>query len=251
MDWNVFFIRFLVLMLVVPGIIIFVLRMALGKGVDDARQRLDRDAEAARQRERDLNEKIKEADAELQRRQKMLDMMERKMRQELEEKASKEKEELIQKARAEAEEIITKAQNAKEAIRHDIEKTMEIRMVDYSLKVMNDVLSHTVKETVDRQLFVEFVEKLKNVDMSHLGPDVNSADVISAHPLGPLALDEISKVFKEKILRDVLLNPKIDKTIIGGVILQFESLLLDGSLQNAFKTSANAIKAQVEKQYPT
>jgi F0F1-type ATP synthase delta subunit len=47
------------------------------------------------------------------------------------------------------------------------------------------------------------------------------------------------------------LIPKIDKTTIGGVILQFESLLLDGSLQNAFKVSANSVKTQVEKQYTT
>jgi len=34
------------------------------------------------------------------------------------------------------------------------------------------------------------------------------------------------KFLKKKASRDLKLNPKIDKTIVGGVILQFESLLL-------------------------
>ncbi len=248
MGWNLI-IQFLILTTIISGAIIFALYMVLIKTVDGAKQRLDRDAEAARERERELNLKIKEADAELQRRQKELDIMERKMRQELEEKAAEQKDEIIQKARTEAEEIIQKAQNAKETIRRDIEKNMEIKIVDYSMRVMNDVFGNTVKGVIDHQLFVEFIEQLRSVDMGRLGPDVKSVDVITSNPLDQSALNEIIKVFKEKASRDIELNPKIDRTIVGGVILQFGSLLLDGSLQNSFKTSANAIKTQVEKQY--
>lgn len=250
MGWNLI-IQFLVLTFIISGAIIVALYFTLIKTVDGAKQRLDRDAEAARERERELNQKIKEADAELQRRQKELDIMERKMRQELEEKSSKQREEIIQKARTEAEEIITKAQNAKEGVRREIEKNMEIKIIDYSVKVINDVFSNTIKDILDRQLFSEFLEQLKSVDMRRLGPDVKTADVVTANPLDQSALNEITKVFKEKASRDIKLNPKIDKTIVGGVILQFESLLLDGSLQNAFKNSAIAIKVQVEKQYTT
>lgn len=242
---------FLFLTFIVSAGILTGLYFTLIRTVDGAKQRLDRDAEAARERERELNQKIKEADAELQRRQKELDIMERKVRQELEEKSTKEREELIQKARAEAEEIITKAQNMKETIRRDIEKNMEIKIIDYSIKVVNEVLSNTIKEGIDKQLFMEFMTQLKAVDMSRLGPDIKIADVITANPLDQSALNEMSVVFKEKTSRDIKLNPKIDKTVVGGVILQFESLLLDGSLQNSFKNSAIAIKTQIEKQYTT
>jgi len=248
MGWDLF-IKILIMLIVFLGVTLTALNFLLFKPVEEAKQRLDRDAEAARERERELNQKIKEADSELQRRQKELDIMERKMRQELEEKANKQREELISKARTEAEEIITKAQNAKEGIRREIEKNMEIKIIDYSVRVINDVFSNTIKDVLDRQLFLEFLEQLKTVDMSRLGPDVKNADVITANPLDQAALNEIIKVFKEKASRELKLNPKIDKTVIGGVILQFESLLLDGSLQNSFKTSANAIKTQVEKQY--
>lgn len=248
MGWNLI-IQFLILTAFISGLIIFALYMVLIRTVDGAKQRLDRDAEAARQREAELNQKIKEADAELQRRNKELDIMEKKMRQELEEQINKQKDEMINKARSEAEEIITKAQNAREQIRREVEKNMEIKIVDYSSTIAADILSAKVKEALDRHLVAEFIEKLNKVDMSRIGMDIKVADVISATAIPEALLSEISRVFKEKLSRDIKLNPKIDPKAIGGVILMFESLQLDGSLQNSIKESANVLKQQIEKQY--
>ncbi|MBF0571692.1 MAG: F0F1 ATP synthase subunit delta [Candidatus Omnitrophica bacterium] len=248
MGWNLI-IQFLILTAFISGVIIFALYMVLIKTVDGAKQRLDRDAEAARKREAELNQKIKEADAELQRRNKELDLMEKKMRQELEEQITKQKETMINKARAEAEEIIIKAQNAREQIRREVEKTMEIKMVDYASGIIVEILSVKVKEILDKHLIAEFIEKLNNVDMSRIGMDIKAADVISASPVPDSLLADIAKVFKVKLSRDIKLNPKIDPKIVGGIILMFESLQLDGSLQNALRESANTLKQQVEKQY--
>ncbi len=249
MGWSDLVIQFFVLTVIVTAVISVILHFFLIRPVDSAKQRLDRDAETARQREAELNQKIKEADAELQRRQKELDVMEKKMRMELEEQSVKQKEELIHKARAEAEEIITKAQNAKEGIRREIEKNMEVKIVDYAVKILSEVLSNASKDAMDRQLFTEFMEKLKGVDLTRLGLDVKTADVITANPLDQASAQAITQLFKEKLGRELKLNPKIDKTVLSGVILQFESLLLDGSLQNSFKEITTAFKEQIEKQY--
>ena len=248
MGWN-FIILFLVLMLVTAGGIILALKMVLFNSVEGAKQRLDRDAEAARKREAELNQKIKEADAELQRRKKELDTMEKKMRQELEEQTIKQKEEMINKARTEAEEIITKAQNAREQIRREVEKTMEIKIIDYAAGIATEVLSVKVKEALDKYLIAEFIEKVNTVDMSRISVDIKVADVISATPIPESLLADLAQVFKNKLSRDIKLNPKIDPAAVGGVILMFESLQLDGSLQNALRESASALKQQVEKQY--
>ena len=248
MGWN-FIILFLVLMLITAGGIILALKMVLFNSVEGAKQRLDRDAEAARKREAELNQKIKEADAELQRRKKELDTLEKKMRQELEEQSAKQKEEIIHKARAEAEEIITKAQNAREQIRREVEKTMEIKIIDYAAGIASEILSVKVKDVLDKYLIAEFIEKLKTVDMSRISTDIKVADVISATAIPESLLTELTLVFKEKLSRDIKLNPKIDPTVVGGVVLMFESLQLDGSLQSALREATSALKQQVEKQY--
>jgi F0F1-type ATP synthase delta subunit len=248
MGWNLI-IQFLILTTVISGGIIFALYMVLIRTVDGAKQRLDRDAEAARRREAELNQKIKEADAELQKRKKELDGIERKMRQELEEQTNKQKEELINKARSEAELIITNAQKASAQIRRDVEKTMEIKIIDYSSDITAEILSAEVKEALDKHLVAEFIQKLNNVDMSRISMDIKVADVISATPVSDSLLSEISKVFRNKLSREIKLNPKIDPEVVGGVVLMFESLQLDGSLRNLISESAHALKHKVEQQY--
>lgn len=248
MGWNLI-IQFLILTVVISGVIIFALYMVLIRTVDGAKQRLDRDAEAARRREGELNLKIKEADAELQRRKKELDLIEKKMRQDMEETAGKQKEELMNKARLEAEDIITKAQNAREAIRREVLKTMEIKILDYASGIISEVLSVKIKENLDKYLVAEFIEKLKKVDTSRIGVDIKTADVVSASPVPESLLVEIAAVLKTKLSRDIKLKNRIDPQVIGGIVLMFESLQLDGSLQNALKEAANALKQQVEKQF--
>ncbi len=117
------------------------------------------------------------------------------------------------------------------------------------MRITSEVLTKVSQDILDRQLFVEYMEKLKSVDLSRLGPDVKSADVITANALAQEDLQKIADVFKQKLSRDIHLNPKVNKGVIGGIILQFESLLLDGSLQNSFKESSTALKQQIEKQY--
>lgn len=246
--WNLI-IQFLILTVAVSGIIILALYMVLIKTVDGAKQRLDRDAEAARKREAELNQKIKEADAELQRRNKELDIIEKKMHQEFEEQTAKLKEEMLNRARTEAETLITNAQNASEKIRREIEKEMEIKIIDYAGGITTEVLSVKGKEALDKCLIAEFIEKLNRVDMTRISPDIKVADVISATPIPESLLADIAKVFKSKLSRDIRMNPKVDSHVAGGIVLMFESLQLDGSLQNAIKESVHALKQQVEKQY--
>jgi len=248
MGWD-FILKVAFLLIITSATAISLIWYFIFRTVEGAKERLTLDAEAARQREAELNQKIKEADAELQRRNKELDLMEKKMRQEVEEQSAKQKEEIIGKARKEAEDIITKAQNAREQIRREVEKTMELKIVDYAAGITGEILSAKVKEALDKYLIADFIEKLKQVDMSRIGIDIKNAEVISATPVPDPLLVEIARVFKDKLSRDIKLIPKIDPAVVGGVVLMFESLQLDGSLQNALKESAGALKQKVEKQY--
>jgi F-type H+-transporting ATPase subunit b len=247
MGWD-FILKLALLLVVTTATAIGLIWYFIFRTVEGAKERLTRDAEAAQEREAELNQKIKEADLELQRRKIELDLLEKKMRQEWEEQVNKEKDDIINKARTEAEEIILKAQNTREQIRKDIEKLMELKIIDYSAVITSEILSSRVRDALDKHLIAEFIEKLSKVDMSRISKDIKVADVISASPVPESFLTEIGKVFKAKLSRDISLNPKINPKVVGGIILMFESLQLDGSLQNAIRESAIALKQQVEKQ---
>lgn len=241
--------QFLILTTIVSAAIIFTLHRVFVSSVEGAKQRLERDAEAARAREAELNRKIRQADDELAVRKKELDQLEQKMKGELEAEAVKHKEELITKARAEAEEIIVKAQGAAEGIRRDIEKQMELKIVDYSVKILDEILSKRAKAALEKDLTEEFIAQLANVDMTKISLEIKAADVVTTQGLSEQDLRRIGEAVQGKTGREISLHPKTESGYISGVVLQFGSLHLDGSLKSAIREAAIALKAEVERGY--
>ena len=238
---------FVLSQVVVFGAILGLLYYFYVSQTDGAKQRLERDAEAARAREAELNRKIKAADEELAARRKELDQLEQKMKIELEAESAKHREELVQKARAEADEIITKAQNAADGIRRDIEKQMELKIIDHSVNILGGVLTRGARVSLEKDLLEEFIEQLKNVDMSRISLDIKKADVITSAGLGDTDVKRISDIIRAKTGRDIALNAKTDDAHVAGVVIHFGSLQLDGSIKAAVRDAASALKADVEK----
>jgi F0F1-type ATP synthase delta subunit len=242
-------VQFLILTAIISGALIFTLHRVFVSSVEGAKRRLDRDAETARAREAELNVKIKQADDELVVRRKQLDQLEQKMKGELEAEANKYKEDLITKARADAEEIITKAQSAAEAIRRDIEKQMELKIIDHAVSVLGHVLTRRARAALEKDLVEEFLEQLKNVDMSKISLDIKKADVVTSMPLADADMARIGEIIKAKAGREISLSSKVDAGHLAGVIIQFGSLQLDGSLKTAIKDAAVVLKADAERIY--
>ena len=242
-------IQFLLLTAIISGALIFTLHRVFVSSVEGAKQRLDHDAEAARAREAELNRKIKQADDELAARKKQLDQMEQKMKGDLEAAAEKHREELVTKSRAEAEEIITKAQSAADMIRRDIEKQMELKIIDHSVNILGNVFTKRAKASLEKDLIEEFLEQLKTIDMSKISLDIKKADVVTTMALSDADLARIADVVKTRAGREIVLSSKVDAGHLAGVIIQFGSLQLDGSLKTAIKDVAVALKADAEKSY--
>ncbi len=242
-------IQFLLLTAIISGALIFTLHRVFVSSVEGAKQRLERDAEAARARETELNRKIKQADEELAVRKKQLDQLELKMKSELEAEAEKHREELVAKARSDAEEIIVKAQSTADAIRRDIEKQMELKIIDHSVNVLGNVLTKRARASLEKDLVEEFLEQLKAVDMSKISLDIKKADVVTAMPLNDGDLARIAVVVKARAGREIVLGSKVDVANLAGVVIQFGSLQLDGSLKTAIKDAAVVLKADAEKAY--
>src|SRR3990167_2287808 len=172
MDFGSSIVKFVILMAVVCVPLILLLRWALLNSTEGAVKRLNAEVEQNRSKQAELNQKIKEADEELAKRKAEANDLANKMIAEAEEKALAEREKMIARARAEGEEIITKAQGTKDQIRRDLEKEMYLKAIDYALQILTLILSQDIQKVLNGHLFVEFLEGLKKVDMSRIGPEV-------------------------------------------------------------------------------
>lgn len=248
MAWDLI-VQFLLLTAVVSGGIIFALYRVFVTQVDGAKQRLERDSEAARARQSELSRKIKEADEELARRKKELREIESKMRNDVEAEVTAEKEKTLGAAREEAEDIITKAQNNCDNLRKEVLSQMEMKILNYSNTILERVLTDKVKASFDSIYIQDFIKQLADVDMSRIAANVDSAEIITARGIDQANQESIEKILKDKLGRAIKVTPKTDPKTVGGVILKFGSLLLDGSLSNAVKQEVMQIKQEVEKEY--
>ena len=248
MDFWSSMVKFVVLMAVVCVPLILFLRWSLFNSTEGAVKRLNDETEQARNKQSELTQKIKEADEELNKRKAEAEQLSRKMIAEAEEKAKTEREKLIHKAREEGEEIITKAQGTKEKIRKELEKEMHLKSIDFAVHILNLILSQNAKAILSNHLFAEFLEGLKKVDMARIGPEVTTAEVITSGPIEERDKEEVGKVLQEKLNRAIKIESAQDPQIVGGVILKFGSLALDGSLQNLIKEEAIKCKQKTESE---
>ena len=248
MDFWLLAVKILVLMSVVCVPLILFLRWMLFNSAEGAVKRLNSEAEQARGKQAELSQKIKEADDELAKRRAEADQLSRKMLTDAEEQARQERDKLIVKAREEGEEIITKAQATKERIRKELEKEMYLKSIDYAVQILGSILSEDAKGALSSRLILEFLEGLQKVDMNRIGSDVTTAEMISAAAVEENKKAEISKVIGEKLKRSIQVNFSVDPQLIGGVILKFGSLALDGSLQNRIREAAVISKQKTENE---
>lgn len=240
--------QFLVLTTIVSGVLIFFLHRTLVASTDGAVTRLNKETEDVRAKQSELNQKIKEANEELARRKKEAEALVAKMTTDAEEAAKAEREKMLQKAREESDEIIKKAQGSKQEIRRVIEKEMEAKAVDYTITILNSVLSEKARGALEQQLVVDFIENLQKVDMRLVSPEINTAEMVTAHEIDPGSRQRLAQLLKEKLNRDIQVVSVIDPKIISGVILRFGSLNLDGSLQNFIKETGLHLKEKIEKE---
>lgn len=246
MEFGPLVIKFVLLMMIVCVPLIFMIRWAVLNSTSGALKHVQNETEQARIKQGELDVKIKEANEELAKRRAEADALAKKMITEAEDKAKEEREKLINKARAEGEEIITKAQGTKDKLRKEIEKEFSMKSIDFSMQLLGMILTEQAKGILSNQLSTDFIESLKKVDMSRIAPDVSTADVVTANELDQKYKDEIAGLLSDKLKRPVQVSYTLEPQIIGGMVLKFGSLALDGSLQNLIKDAAVVCKQKAE-----
>ena len=246
MEFTGLIVQFLVLTFIVAGVIIFFLHRSLVYSTEGAVKRLNDEIAKAQRKQSELSEKLRQADEELTKRQAEARQLAEKMRSDAETASKDEREKLIAQARKEGEEIIAKAQGAKEKLKLELEKQMDVMAIKFGMQILNNILSQKGQGALNDVLIEEFLASLKNVDMSRIGSDIKSVELVTLNPIDENRKNQLVKLVKEKLNRDIALNNTTDLKIGGGAILKFGTMALDGSIQNLIREEALALQKQIE-----
>jgi len=108
-------------------------------------------------------------------------------------------------------------------------------------------LSPIVKNTLglmalNRRLFVlpQLVESLRNLIAEEKGEV--TAEVVSAKKLTKAQSDKLAKMLEAGVGKNVVINPSVDESLIGGLIVKVGSKMIDSSIKSKLGNLQNAMK---------
>ncbi len=119
--------------------------------------------------------------------------------------------------------FITSPGFSKESKKEIIDKVFSKTVSEYMVNLLNLLIEN------DRQSFINDI----NTALTELIDEVNNRlriDVVTADNLDKDSLKRITEELKKKYNKDVIINEDKDESILGGIIIKIDDLVIDGSL---------------------
>jgi len=126
---------------------------------------------------------------------------------------------------------------------------------DLKMEILNEILKVVqVDPEIERflRLLVErrriqFIQEIVKMYQSLLDEEMNIArgEIITAFELGEEEKKNLEEVLKEYLKKEVILEPRKDESIIGGVKIKIGDLVFDGTIKTQLTKFKEIIKGEV------
>ncbi len=239
-------IQLVIVQAIVFAILVFFLKKLIFTDTNSALHRLSDARSLTEKKQDELEKKTKGCEEECRQKIEAAKKEAETIIKETRAKAEEDSKALISQARAEAEEIIKKASSVKDKMRQSILKDMNVKAVDFAKDLLDKTLEGDISERYNEHLVESFIKELSNIDTKHISSEINTIEVISRYKLASSTRDRIKDIFRDKLKREVEIVEKIDNAVLGGVILKFGTLILDGSVASKIKEASEEIKKGAE-----
>jgi len=241
-----FIFNFLLAAVLAVVIIGFILKKVLFSDAATNINRLHEERRKTERKQKELDIKAREYEERARAIIKEAEKNAEKIKNDAIESSEKQAKEIIAKGRAQGEELVKKANDAKDTLKKELEQKIEQAMIDTSVRAVKDVLNESMRKHLNDSISEGFIDDLKNADSSNIG-DFDSAELTSCFEIPEKVKGEIKKILEDKVGHKIEIKESSDENLIGGVVLRFGTLMLDGSLIAKIKEAAERYKKESEK----
>lgn len=236
----------IVVTVVLLGAVVVVLRKIWFSETSSAVNRLNEEQVKFRKKQEEMAEKMKRFDedckAKVAATQKESDDLKAKIIEEAEKKAAQ----ISDKARLEAEDMIKKAYDATEVLKANLIKESNAKSVDYAGKVLAQVLQNIGSEDLNDKVIANYIKELEALDPKFMA-GMTEVELISAYELKDDCKERIREILSKKTNCDLKMKEKVDPSIVAGILLKFQTMILDGSMLAKIKETVEATKDELFK----
>ena len=98
----------------------------------------------------------------------------------------------------------------------------------YTINLLNTLIDNG-REAEIIKIYDEMKEEIDLVK------NIQKVTVVSSTDLDSKMKDTLVAIFKDKLKKEISLNQQIDKEILGGIIIKYDDLVIDGSISKDLK----------------
>lgn len=236
---------FIVAQIVIFSIIIIVLKRLIFQDTASAVNRINKLDTITREKEKLLSQKLDETEKYLEKKKKELADEETRLKLETQRAAIQLQEDIVKAAKTEAEDIIKKAQAAREKMKTDAMIEAESKMIEICRDILGRILSSAVQEEMNEQLVRDFLADLEQADLGKVSKDLATVEIHTGRALNEETKKIIKKILDGKLGRPVAIDVKEDHKLLGGLLIKFGTMIVDGSLAENIKEVTETMKEEL------
>jgi len=238
--------QFIFLQVVVFSAVIFFMKKILSSDTQAAVGRLDMTYQDLLQKQKELNEKIEEAEKEYQAKKEEGESLADKFKLEAAEEMRGKKDEMLKVAKAQADEILERAKASKDDMYRKVEMDARSNVVNECSVILKTAVKNKTLQGFHSMVYEDFLDTAKDFDLSKVGDHIDIVTVKTPFALDEQQKNKLSSFISAKINRGLKMEEIIDDNLLAGVLLQFGSLMLDGSLAAAINDVAEEYKEKIK-----
>jgi F0F1-type ATP synthase membrane subunit b/b' len=229
--------------------LIFILRHFMKGHVSGAVDHLHKLNDELMKQQAELKQKMAESQREYEAKMAKLNEEVQTKQKQSKEEAIKSLEESREKAMGEREKIINEAVQTRDKMRQEIMAEMEQQAIGHSKTIIAEWMTGELAVKVNEYLLQEALDALKEADMKLFQIKSDSAELRLTQPLDSATKQKILKILKDKIGNEVELKEKQEADLLAGIIINFGTFVIDGSLSNRLAEAAARLKQESKRRY--
>jgi len=238
-------VQFIILIVVFFGAVIFAMKKIISTDTQVAVGRLDAVYQDLLAKQKELSEKIEEAEQQYQQKKEEADKIGEKVRAEAIEEMRAKRDELLKQGKSQADEIQARAREQTEELFRKTEIEAKTRVVDICSAILQLALEANQFNEFHNIIFDKFIEKGKEFDLTKVGEHIDTVTVKTPFPLDEQQKAKLNAMISSKLNRILKIEEIFERQLIAGVLLQFGSLLVDGSLANMVREANEKQKEKI------
>ncbi len=242
-----FLLQLIIVMTIMFGVVIFILKKMMYGDTQSAVNRLNESYQEIEKKKQEMATLMQKMEEEYKIKKEEGEKIALQLKDAAEAEMREKYDSSIKKAKDEAERIITDAAGMKDRIREEIRKEEDLKEISYCEELISDTLKKIIRDKFDDILIEDFVNDLKDIDMSHVPPAINEIEIVTRAKLADGIKNKIVESVNKKTQKKITFKETIDQKIIGGVIIKFGSLVLDGSIAGKLKENTIVKKKKIDE----